>query len=157
MNTSQYASSEDRCDSGNPSVGRIADQILCLTNSFEKSILYKRPFPGMIKIYSEDGPEFFMFNAHDTEEHMAKLKKFMVVHRDMAISWDNVEKNWAKLAKVNDAKWIRTSFNKKKGIRYCLWESPSEKHLKEIFRNINSGWESILEVEETVPNQWGDN
>ena len=85
---------------------------------------------------------------------MQKMKKFMVMHRDPAITWEDVEANWARLAKVESATWIRTYFNKNKGIRYCLWISPNEDHLKEIFVNINAGWESILEVEETIPDIW---
>lgn len=86
---------------------------------------------------------------------MEKMKKFMVMHRDPAISWTKVEENWAKLARVESATWIRTYFNKQKGIRYCLWLAPSEENLKEIFKNINAGWESVLSVEETVPDFWG--
>jgi hypothetical protein len=87
---------------------------------------------------------------------MAKMKKFMVVHRDPAISWRKVEENWVKLAKVEAATWVRTYFNKKHGIRYCLWLAPDKARLKEIFRNLNSGWESIQSVEETIPDLWGN-
>jgi hypothetical protein len=86
---------------------------------------------------------------------MAKMKKFMVVHRDPAISWNRVEANWAKMARVESAEWIRTCFNKKQGARFCVWLAPSEAHLKEIFNNMDVRWESILEVEETVPDLWG--
>jgi hypothetical protein len=36
---------------------------------------------------------------------MAKLFKFMVVHDDPQISWEKVEENWAKLAKVEQCTW----------------------------------------------------
>jgi hypothetical protein len=86
---------------------------------------------------------------------MGKMKKYMVVHRDPAIRWETVEKNWAKLANIETATWIRTCFNRKEGMRFCIWLSPSEEHLKEIFKNMDVGWESIWEVEETVPDLWG--
>ena len=86
---------------------------------------------------------------------MGKMRKFMVVHRDPRISWANVEKNWSRLANVESAAWIRTCFNKKEGIRYCVWLAPDEAHLKEIFDSMGVDWESMLEVEETVPDLWG--
>jgi hypothetical protein len=86
---------------------------------------------------------------------MAKMKKFMVVHRDPAISWTKVEENWSKMAAVESAEWIRTCFNKKQGVRYCIWLAPSEDQLKEIFNHMDAKWESLLEVEETVPDLWG--
>jgi len=46
---------------------------------------------------------------------MAKLLKYMVVHNDPQISWEKVEENWAKLAKVEKCTWVRTCFNKEKG------------------------------------------
>ena len=86
---------------------------------------------------------------------MGKMKKFMVVHRDPRIRWTKVEENWAKLANVESATWIRTCFNRKEGIRYCVWLAPDDVHLKEIFDSMDVGWESMLEVEETVPDLWG--
>jgi len=41
------------------------------------------------------------------------------------------------------------------GVRYCLWLAPSEDALKSIFSNMNISFESIIEVEETVPDLWG--
>jgi hypothetical protein len=86
---------------------------------------------------------------------MGKMKKFMVVHSDQEIPWGKVEENWAKLANVESATWIRTCFNKKEGIRYCVWLAPDAELLKEIFSSIDVGWVSMLEVEETVPDLWG--
>ena len=86
---------------------------------------------------------------------MAQLKKFMVVHRDPNISWEKVEENWIKLAKVEGGKWIRTCFNKKEGVRYCVWMAQNEEDLKKIFDDLHVSWESMLEVEETVPDLWG--
>lgn len=86
---------------------------------------------------------------------MSKMKKFMVVHRNPDISWKKVEENWAKLANVETATWIRSCFNKKEGVRYCIWLSPDAEHLKEIFDSLDVDWESFLEVEETVPDLWG--
>jgi hypothetical protein len=57
---------------------------------------------------------------------MAKMLKYMVVHKDPNISWEKVEENWAKLAKVEKCTWVRTF-----------------------------SFESIIEVEETVPDLWG--
>lgn len=86
---------------------------------------------------------------------MAKQVKLMVVHRDPSISWKNVEKNWSEATNIESATWIRTYFNRKEGVRYCLWLAPGMEKMKEIFRGLGVGWESMLEVEETVPDLWG--
>ena len=86
---------------------------------------------------------------------MTKLTKFMVVHNDPVIGWDNVERNWRKLANVEKATWERTYFNKEKGMRYCLWLASSKQELKHIFEDLGISLESIIAVEETVPDLWG--
>ncbi|MBW2410129.1 MAG: DUF4242 domain-containing protein, partial [Deltaproteobacteria bacterium] len=64
---------------------------------------------------------------------MNKMLKYMVVHVDPNIPWEKVEENWAKLANVGQATWVRTCYNKAKGIRYCVWLAPGEKVLASIF------------------------
>jgi hypothetical protein len=86
---------------------------------------------------------------------MAKMLKYMVVHNDPDISWEMVEKNWTKLANVEKCTWVRTCFNKKKGVRYCVWLAPDESTLKSLFVDLDIAYESIVEVEETVPDLWG--
>lgn len=86
---------------------------------------------------------------------MAKMTQFMVYHDAPDISWDIVEKNWRKLANIEEAKWLRTYFNKEKGVRYCVWLAPSEEKLKEMFEYFTISFETIVEVEETVPDLWG--
>ena len=86
---------------------------------------------------------------------MAKMLKYMIVHHDPNISWEKVEENWAKLVKVENCTWVRTWFNKEKGLRYCVWMAPDERTLKSIFMDLNISYESIVEVEETVPDMWG--
>ena len=86
---------------------------------------------------------------------MAKMLKYMVVHHDPYVSWEKVEENWAKLAAVEKCTWVRTFFNKEKGLRYCEWFSPDERTLKSIFLDLHISYESIVEVEETVPDLWG--
>ncbi len=86
---------------------------------------------------------------------MGKMLKYMVVHKDPDIPWGKVEKNWAKLANVEKCKWVRTFFNRKKGVRYCEWFAPDEKTLKATFVDLDISFESILQVEETVPDLWG--
>jgi len=86
---------------------------------------------------------------------MVKMSKYMVVHRDTTIPWDKVEKNWAKLANVENATWVRTCFNREKGVRYCVWLAPNEDELKKVFSDLAISWESMIEVEETVPDLWG--
>ncbi len=86
---------------------------------------------------------------------MAKMRKYMIVHNDPNISWDKVEENWGKLATIETCTWVRTFFNKKKGVRYCEWLAPGEKELKSIFAELNISFESVTEVEETVPDLWG--
>ena len=86
---------------------------------------------------------------------MTHKTNFMVVHNDPEISWTKVEDNWAKLAKVESATWVRTFINEEKGIRYCIWLSPDTEELEKIFNEIGVTYESILPVEETVPDLWG--
>ena len=86
---------------------------------------------------------------------MAKLLKYMVVHRDPDISWDKVEENWGKLTRVEEATWVQTWFNREKGVRYCVWLAPTEEVLESIFEELNISYEPIIEVEETVPDLWG--
>ena len=83
------------------------------------------------------------------------MLKYMAVYEDPHVSWENVEENWGKLANVEHATWVRTCFNKQKGVRYCLWLAPSEDVLKSIFAEFEISWVSMLEVEETVPDLWG--
>ena len=86
---------------------------------------------------------------------MAKMLKYMIVHNDPNISWEKVEEKWAKLAKVEKCTWVQTCFNKEKRLRYCLWLAPDERTLKSIFMDLNISYESMVEVEETVPDLWG--
>jgi hypothetical protein len=86
---------------------------------------------------------------------MGKLTKFIVYHDNPDISWEKVEENWGKLANVEEATWVRTYYNKEKGVRYCVWLAPSEKKLKEIFDDLAISLETIVEIEETVPDFWG--
>ncbi len=86
---------------------------------------------------------------------MAKIKKFMAVHRDPNISWEKIEENWAKAANVEAATWIRTYYSKKEGVRYCLWLAPDAEKLKSVFNDLGIIYESLLEVEETIPDLWG--
>ena len=87
---------------------------------------------------------------------MAKMSKYMVTHINPDIPWEIVEENWAKLANVETASWIRTCFNKEKGVRYCEWLAPDEKEVQKVFSDLEITWESMMEVEETVPDLWGD-
>ena len=66
-----------------------------------------------------------------------------------------VEENWTKLADLEEATWVRTCYNKAKGIRYCIWLAPSLKVLETIFAALDISYQSIIEVEETVPDLWG--
>ena len=79
----------------------------------------------------------------------------MVVHKDPNIPWSKVEENWGKLASIETATWIRTYYNKDKGVRYCLWFAPGSEEMANIFTDLNVSYESIVEVEETVPDLWG--
>ncbi len=87
---------------------------------------------------------------------MAKMSKFMVVHVDPTIPWSKVEENWRKLANIESATWIRTCYNKEKGVRYCEWLASDEKELRKVFSDLEISWESMMEVQETVPDLWGD-
>lgn len=87
---------------------------------------------------------------------MAKMKKYMVVHRNPGIDCKVVQANWRKLAKAESGIWVRTYINEEKGTRYCCWLAPDEEVLKKIFDEIDVTYESILPVEETVPDLWGE-
>lgn len=84
------------------------------------------------------------------------MKKFMVVHRDPNITWQDVEANWAKSAAVESPTWIRTYYNKKRGVRYCVWLAPDEATLKSTFKDLKVAFETLIDVEETVPDLWGE-
>lgn len=86
---------------------------------------------------------------------MAAAKKFMVYHQDPGISWEKVEENWAKSANVESATWIRTYFNKTEKVRYCLWLADDETKLKDVFKRLGVTYQSLVEIEETVPDLWG--
>ncbi len=86
---------------------------------------------------------------------MAKMLKYMVVHKDPDISWEKVEENWAKLANAEKCTWVRTYFNREKGVRYCVWFAPDESTLKSTFVDLDISSETIIEIEETVPDLWG--
>ncbi len=83
------------------------------------------------------------------------MKTFMVVHRDPGLSWEVVEENWRKMARVESAAWISTYFNVDEGVRYCVWQAPDTATLKDIFGELRVSFESLVEVEETKPDMWG--
>lgn len=83
------------------------------------------------------------------------MKKYMVVHRAPRLSWETVQKNWRKLARVASATWIATYFNVDEGVRYCVWHSPDSATLKRIFAELEISFESVTEVDETKPDMWG--
>lgn len=87
---------------------------------------------------------------------MGKMYKYMMVHHNPSIDRDEVQANWRKLAQVESATWIRTYHNDDLSIRYCLWLAPDEETLKNIFTEIGISWDSILHVDETVPDLWGE-
>lgn len=87
---------------------------------------------------------------------MKRMKKFMVVHNNPGIDCNVVQANWRKLAREEQANWERTYFNHDKGLRYCVWHAESAEQLKKIFTEMNVSWESIVPVEETVPDLWGE-
>jgi hypothetical protein len=84
------------------------------------------------------------------------MKKYMVVHKEPELSWEVVEENWRKLARVENARWVNTYYNQKEGIRFCVWLAPGMEELKKTFSDIHVTWESMHEVEETKPDLWGD-
>ena len=86
---------------------------------------------------------------------MEDLKRFMVVHKDPEIKWEHVERNWRKLAQLRAAKWERTYFNRLAGARFCVWIASSDQVLEKVFKDLEIAFESIIEVEETVPDLWG--
>jgi hypothetical protein len=82
------------------------------------------------------------------------MPNFMVVHKSPELSWKELEKKWRDLARVQDAIWVRTWFNKKEAIRYCEWMAPNAQTLEEIFSRYKVSWVSISEVEKTSPGSW---
>ena len=87
---------------------------------------------------------------------MAKFNKYMMVHHNPGIDCDEVQANWRKMAAVETATWIKSYFNEEKGMRYCIWLAARKEVLKNIFTEIGINWDSIVQVEETVPDLWGE-
>ncbi len=87
---------------------------------------------------------------------MARMKKYLAIHHNPGIDCKVVQANWRKLANVENAQWVRTFFNQESGWRYCLWLAPDEAELQKIFKEIDVTYESILPVEETMPDLWGE-
>ena len=87
---------------------------------------------------------------------MGKMKKFMVVHYNPGIDCSVVQANWRKLAEVESAAWVRTYFNEEFGRRYCIWFADNKDHLADIFNKMKVSFESIVLVEETNPDLWGE-
>jgi hypothetical protein len=85
---------------------------------------------------------------------MRKMKNFMVVHRDPQVPWQKVEENWSKMVDLEPATWLRTYYNVNEKLRFCLWLAPNEEALIKIFADFQIRWESISEVEETIPDIW---
>lgn len=85
---------------------------------------------------------------------MKRRKIYMVLHREPGVSWDKVEENWSKMVDLEPATWLRTYYNVSEKVRFCLWMAPNEAVLRKIFEDFRIRWESILEVEETIPDIW---
>ena len=83
------------------------------------------------------------------------MNKYMMIHKNPSINCEEVQENWRKLAQVEAGIWLKTYFNDDQKIRFCVWLAPSEETLKNIFTEIGISWESIIPVEETVPDLWG--
>ena len=87
---------------------------------------------------------------------MGKMRKFIAVHNNPGIDCEVIQANWRKAAMIEDATWERTYYNDYSGMRYCIWLANDEDQLKKIFTDMNVSWESILPIEETVPDLWGE-
>ncbi len=86
----------------------------------------------------------------------AKLNKFMMVHSNLDTDCKEVQASWRKLADTGVGVWVRTYTNEEKSLRYCIWLASSEEALKNIFTEIGLSWDSIVPVEETTPDLWGE-
>jgi hypothetical protein len=64
-------------------------------------------------------------------------------------------KRWKKTGQNSQMSKSGTFFNKEKGLRYCEWLAPDERTLKSLFMDLHISYESIVEVEETIPDLWG--
>ena len=87
---------------------------------------------------------------------METMKTYLVYHYDPDVDCSVVQANWRKLANVQAAKWVKTYYSEIKGMRYCIWLSPDEETLKNIFTDMDVSWETILAVDETTPDMWGE-
>jgi len=87
---------------------------------------------------------------------MTHLNKYMAVHHNPGVDCEVVQANWRKLAAVENARWLRTYFNEKSGWRYCVWLAPDAKELEKIFDEMAVSYETIVPVEETMPDLWGE-
>ena len=84
------------------------------------------------------------------------MNKYMAVHYNPGVDCKAVQANWRKLSRIENAQWLRTYFNEDTGWRYCIWLAPDDKELKKVFDEIGVSYESILPVQETVPDLWGE-
>ena len=84
------------------------------------------------------------------------MQKFMVIHKVPGLDWSIVENNWRKLAYVKTATWIKTYFNVEEGVRCCVWLAPDSEELKKVFDDLEISFESIIRVDETSPDMWGE-
>lgn len=87
---------------------------------------------------------------------MANFKRYMMVHKNPEIDCEEVQNKWRALARKEAGIWIRTYYSQEAGVRYCIWLAPGEEDLKNIFTEIGISWDSIVEVEEIVPDMWGE-
>jgi hypothetical protein len=87
---------------------------------------------------------------------MAKMRKFMAVHHNPGIDCRVVQANWRKMAEIESATWVRTYINEEEGWRYCVWMAPDKAELERIFDGLGVSYEQIVQVEETVPDMWGE-
>jgi len=87
---------------------------------------------------------------------MNAMKMYMAYHYDPDVDCSVVQANWRKLANVKRAKWIKTYYSEIKGMRYCIWMASSDEVLKNIFTDMGVSWETIVAVEETTPDLWGE-
>jgi hypothetical protein len=100
--------------------------------------------------------DVFNLRSNAMEREVPTMKTYMVVHRDPALSWDVVERNWRRLATVEAATWITTYYNVDQGVRYCVWYAMDKATLEKTFRDLEIAFESMTEVEETKPDLWGE-
>jgi hypothetical protein len=87
---------------------------------------------------------------------MAIMNTYLMVHNNPDIDCEEVQARWRKIATDKAGKWVKSYVNEGQNTRYCIWMASDIEDLKNIFTELGISWESIIQVDEIVPDMWGE-